>query len=210
MNTQGAVMDYENRIAELERALKQRDERIKELIEDVHASWSAVSRANEQTHEWAELMDSVRDAYERSDEFWAEYKADREEHNELVRKWNKFVPKYNAEVAVKARNLGRPLAASPSQQENVLKRRKSGEPLRTIAYETGLSLQTVRTIIDKADGVDRATIARLKRIMPDKLKNARERCKQQLRQGFQRRIGEAIKEAKALSKELKGLGKVRS
>ena len=82
----------------------------------------------------------------------------------LRKRWNKIVAEYNAVVAPRLRNVGRPLDASPTQQADVLERRKAGQSLRDIADDTTLSLRTVRTIIDKADGVDRATLARLERI----------------------------------------------
>ena len=55
----------------------------------------------------------------------------------------------------------------------MLRRRKAGQSLRDIADDTTLSQRTVRTIVDKADGVDRATLARLERIAPDKAKKPR-------------------------------------
>ena len=134
-------MDKVKRIAELEAIIKQRDARISELTADVHSSWSAVSRANENSHEWAELLDSVRDAYARDDEFWVRHEALCDERDELIKKWNKFVPEYNRAVAVKRRDLGRPLAASRAQRSDLLKRRKAGELLRSIADETYLGFK---------------------------------------------------------------------
>ena len=56
----------------------------------------------------------------------------------LRRDWNKFVTEYNAVVAPRLRNFGRPLAASETQRQDVLDRHKAGESLRSIAEETGL------------------------------------------------------------------------
>jgi hypothetical protein len=63
-----------------------------------------------------------------------------------------------------------------------------------IAEETNLSLRTVRTIVDKVDGVDRATPARL-RIAPDKFEEARERSSERMRSTLARHINEIRKPA---------------
>jgi DNA-binding MarR family transcriptional regulator len=72
------------------------------------------------------------------------------EYNKLVKKWNRHV------VSLKAnRPIGRRLQASEAQQVHVRKLRKAGHILRDIAHETNLSIQTVRTIIKRKEGVDR-------------------------------------------------------
>ena len=199
-------MDKDRQIEELEALVKQHEERVRELKEEIQSTWDAVSRANEQTQEWYDLLQRAKEAYGGDAEFWERYDALRDERNELLKEWNKFVPQYNAAVAPKLRNFGRPLAASPVQRADVLKRRGKGQSLRSIAGDTGLSFQTVRTIIDKANGVDRATLARLKKITPDKFAEAHERVNRSVRKGFPKRIEEAIKSAEDLRKELKGLG----
>ena len=65
-------------------------------------------------------------------------------------------------------NRGHPLAAGPGQIADAKRRSKAGRSLRLIAWETNLSLSTVRSIVDKADGTDRATLERLQRIDPDR------------------------------------------
>jgi hypothetical protein len=52
----------------------------------------------------------------------------------------------------RAQPVGRPLAASEAQQATVRKLRKAGKSLRWIAEETALGLNTVRTILVKANG----------------------------------------------------------
>ncbi len=37
----------------------------------------------------------------------------------LLKEWNRFVPEYNAAVAPHKRSVGRPLAASPAQKDDV-------------------------------------------------------------------------------------------
>jgi hypothetical protein len=72
------------------------------------------------------------------------------EYNKLVRKWNRHV------VSLKAnRVIGRPLQASEAQQARVRTLRRAGHILRDIAHETNLSIQTVRTIVKRKEGVDR-------------------------------------------------------
>src|SRR5262245_14092720 len=78
----------------------------------------------------------------------------RDDYHAIVRDWNQFVPQYNAVVVPRQRNVGRPLLASDAQVDEVLKLRKAGKSLRTIAEETSLGLRTVCTIVDKGAGTD--------------------------------------------------------
>ena len=100
--------------------------------------------------------------------------------------------------------MGRPLEADEVQRQQVLKRRKSGKSLRSIAWEMELGLQTVRTIIDK-DGVDRATISRLQRIAPDKIAEARTRRSSKEIATLPKRINENLRRNADLIKAAKGL-----
>lgn len=70
---------------------------------------------------------------------------------------------------------------------------------------TGLGFQTVRTIIDGADGVDHATLGRLRRIAPDKHAEARARSRKRLRDALPNRITETLKEGEMLAKAAKGV-----
>jgi hypothetical protein len=154
-------------------------------------------------------LERWQEAFSVDDEFWVRYHAERDRHRDLLKKWNAIVQIYNARVAPSLRNFGRPVAASRTQKDDVLKRRKAGGSLRSIAGETGLGLQTVRTIIDKRDGLDRATAARLKRILPDKLaqmREVREDTNRRARKYFPKQVAAALKEAEGLRKELKGMG----
>ena len=87
-------------------------------------------------------------------------------HEELVDKFNDLIDHYNRLVraynqyAMPPQPVGRPIAASEAQQAQVLKLRKQGLSLRGIADEMSLGLPTVRTIIDKLNGSDRATAKR--------------------------------------------------
>ena len=93
----------------------------------------------------------VREAYE-----WR-HTADqhRNEHNALVAKHNELARKWNAKL-VGGQPVGRPLGASETQIKTVLEMRERGTSLRNIAEETGLGLNTVRTVVDKKRDVGRA------------------------------------------------------
>jgi hypothetical protein len=207
-------MDQEQRIAELEDDLKDKERRIMELTAERDAEREAVSKMREYTEDAHAMVDQWIAAFdmELADNgkwSWGTWVRERDDLNDellaLHKKWNKFTVEYNGRIAKLKRNFGRPLAASDDQKANVLKRRRSGQSLRSIADETGLSFQTVRTIIDKADGVDRATLARLQRIAPDKLKEAKERINKRTRAALPGRITAMHKRAKDLLKTVKGL-----
>jgi hypothetical protein len=76
---------------------------------------------------------------------------------------------------------------------------------RDIADETSLSLRTVRTIIDQADGADRTALKHLKRIDPDRARERQWRAKSQSRKALPKRIAAWEKTAAELRKEVKGL-----
>jgi hypothetical protein len=86
------------------------------------------------------------------------------------------------------------------------RRRKAGQSLRDIADETRLGFQTVRTVVDKAASVDRATLARIQRIAPDMLAEAGERSRKRTRDALPRRINAALKDCAELRKRAKGIG----
>ena len=77
--------------------------------------------------------------------------------------------------------------------------------MRSIAENMELSVRTVRTIIDKTDGVDRATIARLERIAPDRAAEVRARRSSKEIAALPKRINENLKRNAELIKEAKGL-----
>ena len=66
-------------------------------------------------------------------------------------------------------------------------------------------MRTVRTIIDKKDGVDRATLARLQRIAPDKFAEARTRRSIKEIAALPKRINANLKRNAELMKAAKGL-----
>ena len=207
-------MDSDRRITELEDALKQREKQLAELRKDRDADGaviadmiSQVQDADAMIEQWIAAFDMVQD--DNGNWSWGEglvaaFEIVYARHQDLLRKWNAMVAEYNAVVAPKRRNFGRPLQASPKQQQDVRERRKRGDSLRTIAEDTALSLRTVRTILGKADGTDRATLARLQRIAPDKFAEARERMRQRARKSLPRQITALRRQSADLIKRAKG------
>lgn len=105
----------------------------------------------------------------------------------------------------------------------MLKLRAAGTSLRDIADETSLGLNTVRTIIGKRDGTDRTTLRYRTRVRgleaPEERQqrdpDAREKAiqfKRQKRTGdaLPKRVQRAAEEGRALIKEAKGLGRVKT
>ena len=209
-------MDHERRIAELEDELKQRGARIAELTDErdrqgvlINEMDEHVEDVNAMINRWIEAFSMVqnnRGEWSWGDTIMQMYDALWDRYTELRAKWNKLVPEYNAVVAPKLRNFGRPLGASPAQREDVLRRRRAGESLRRIVDATGLSFQTVRTIIDKKDGVDRATMARLARIAPEKMAEARAQAARKTRNALTVQINSMLRRGADLRKAAKGLG----
>jgi hypothetical protein len=209
--------DYERRIGKLEDDLKEREARIAELTKErdealvlVSEKRETIQACSEQIERWKEAFAMEQD--ERGIWIWGDnepliqrYEELHTQYMKLLADWNKFVGEYNAIVAPTRRNFGRPLAASPAQQADVLKRRNAGQSLRFIEDATGLSFQTVRTIIDKADGVDRATMARLAKIAPNKMEEARNRARRRTRDSLPRSVTALGKKCRMLDKAAKGI-----
>ena len=203
----------QKRIGELEDALKDKERRIEELKAERDKQATLITELREQLEEcsdqidrWIEAFDMVPD----DDGTWRWQEGmiqDREKwfnkFQELRSKWNKFVGEYNATVA--PRNMGRPLQASKAQSQQVLKRRHAGDSIRSIAENMQLSVRTVRTILDKKDGVDRATLARLQRVAPDRLAEARTRRSIKEIAALPKRVNENLKRNAELIKAAKGL-----
>jgi hypothetical protein len=203
------------RIHELEDEIKQLKRRLDEVRQERDTERVLIAEMQEwledgqaQTEQWVDAFNMVQN--DKGDWCWREGRIqDRDEGWEkffdLRKRWNKVVGDYNAVVAPRRRNFGRPLAASETQRLKVLKLRDSDHSLRDIADETNLGLQTVRTIVDKRDWKDRGTVARLERIAPNRLAEAEERSRKRVRDGLPRRITEMHKSGAKLIKRAKGL-----
>lgn len=197
---QDRLADAERRIAELKAERDDARNMIERMVEQVAAGNAVIEQ-------WREAFDMTltdkgtwtwEPFIQRHDDLVSRY-------NELLAKWNKFVPRYNAVVAPQP--IGRPLDASPAQCAAVHKLRKAGKSFRAVADETGLSLQTVRTIVGRDTGTDRTSARRLERIQPDKVTTIRERARKRTRDAIPRTMAETIENAGKLLKEAKGLGR---
>jgi hypothetical protein len=140
-------------------------------------------------------------------ELWENHAALLQQHQQLIRQWNRFVAEYNARISPRER--GRPIAASAAEQAAVMKRRKAGESLRTIAAATSLSLRTVLTIVDKAEGRGRTSkrTNEVRRKEFDRLRAASFRARKVARDRLPQAIGERLEAGAALVKAAKGLGR---
>jgi hypothetical protein len=202
----------EVRIAELEDKLKEAERRMAELRQERDEARDLAQRISDHVESCNDMIESWKDAFDMSlnadgvwewrssfvegEDWYLKYKA-------LLNDWNRFVPDYNARVAPK--NVGRPLEASEAQCKEVRRLRKSGNSLRCIADKTSLSLNTVRTILGKEAGTDRATRKVLERVMPDRLAEASWKRKAKTRNALPKRINHSIRTGAALRKEAKGL-----
>jgi lambda repressor-like predicted transcriptional regulator len=202
----------QDRIAELEDELKQRDTRIKELVADLDKAEALISQQRGWMEDRNALLDSWIEGFEMVQGedgkwMWGPF-IDRhnelvDKYNALVREWNWFADDYNA--VVRPRNVGRPLAASDAQRATVLALRKRGLSYRSIAEETNLGLRTVRTIVEQKEGRDRTTRKHLERIYPDRKRDAAWRARKRVRDGLPKRINETQKRGRELIQAAKGL-----
>lgn len=195
-------------IAELEDELREKDRRITELREELDEQRDLVRRMEEHAEDYVSTIESWKETFRMTtakgggwtwEPFWDEYAELIDEHNKLIRKWNRYLP------LIRQQPPGRPLAASDDEVEFVLRLRKAGRSLRAIMEETGLSFQTVRTIVGKAAMTDRTT-ARWRRIA---IRQEQARWSRQKRDGdaLPRRAQKVVEEGRALIKEAKGLGR---
>ncbi len=203
------------RVADLERELQQRDDKIAELRNELTEAQALVDRMREQVEDTGRMIENWIDVFEmqRDDngnwlfdlsqsELWQQHADLWDRYQDLRRRWNKFVPEYNA--AIRRRDIGRPVAASQVQQDDVLKRRKVGESLRASARTTGLGLSTVRTIIANRP---RRHTNELRRRELDRLRAARYRARKKARDALPAQITETKANGEALIKAAKGLGR---
>jgi hypothetical protein len=203
------------RIDELEDELKQRDRRIAELKADATRLEDVITRQAEAVEDSSNLIDSWIEAFDMvlgddglwsSAPWWATADEASQKYAALVRKWNAAVADFNA-VYARKRNVGRPLAASDTQAEQVRKLHKQGMSLRSIVDETSLGLRTVRTIIDQGDRKDRTTRKYLERIKPDMQAERAWKSRKRTRDAIPKRIAAFQKIARELKQEARGLGR---
>jgi hypothetical protein len=202
-------------IGELEDELKARDRRIEELREEVDGLRDLVRRLEEQDEDTDAVLESWKETFEMVqtesggwtwEPFWDEHYQTIDDYNELVQQWNKYVPLING----KRQPVGRPLAASEAQCDEVLKLHKGGRSLRGIVEDTSLGLNTVRTIVSKGNGNDRTTKKhrqRFERIELDRTRLARRKRQKRTGDALPKRAQRVVEQGRALRKEAKGLGR---
>lgn len=213
-------MTQEERIAELEAELRDRDDKIRLLTEERDEARQLLVDMRQRIEDNSNLIDNWIEVFQleqneagvyifnpNQSDLWQEHVDLLEKHRLLVKQWNSFVSRYNSTIV--PQDIGRPLAASEAQKAQVLKLRKKSTSLRAIASETSLSLRTVRTIVEKADGKDRAAKKRkeLAKIEFNRLRASAFRARNAKRETMPKAVAEAVKGNAALLKAAKGLGR---
>ena len=199
-------------VGELQDELKRRDERIAELRDEVDEDRLLLTRMREQIEDCNQMIERWCEAFglELTDGKWTNKPwieasiKQAEDYRALQRNWNRFIVDYNAVVADRHRNVGRPLAASDAQCDQVHKLRKAGKSLRDIADETSLGLRTVCTIVAKGNGIDRTSIKYLQRIDPDRASILREKSQARAIKALPKTINATLEAGLDLLKEAKG------
>ena len=206
--------DHKLSVGELEDELKVKERRIEELRQEIDEQRELIDRLRENSEEADGVFEAWIETFEmeRTDSggltwkpFWQEHNQLIDDYNDLVRRWNKYLPVINREP----RNVGRPLAASEAQVVQVQKLRKAGRSLRGIAEDTSLSVDTVRTIVGKMNGQDRTTTKHRQRLERIDERQRLAKWKRQRRTGdaLPRRVQRVVEGGRALVKEAKGLGR---
>lgn len=183
-----------------------------EALELVAAMRENLQQTDEMLDSWIEVFEMTLDErgvwiFDQQTGLMNEHIQLQDEHRKLIAEWNKFVPQYNA--AVEPKDKGRPLAASQAQAAKVKALRSAGQSLRTIAKEAGLSLRTVRTVLDNAEGKSRddAKKAGLRRKEFARLRAAAFRARKRKLDALPKELARLQKSSAQLGKTARGLGK---
>ena len=205
--------DKDAHIAELTRELHSRDRRLDELRREINDQNELITELREETEDLRDTLARFKDTFDlvpdeepgtvtngplidQLNEAQARYHA-------LVESYNKLIRFLRARVWPQP--MGRPLDASKDQRQRIMAHRKAGKSLRWIAEEMNLGLQTVRTVVDKKDRVDRTTLDRWERIAPDmRMERDRRRREKDVR-ALRQRIPSQLEHADELIKRAKGL-----
>jgi hypothetical protein len=203
--------EAQQRITDLEREGKLKDERIAELKDEVDVMREQLRAMEEHIQERDEYLEHFIETFGlvlNEDGKWTNSEALRQEREvaerniELIRDYNKLVRSYNRHTA-DMRPVGRPLAASEDQQAQILRHHKAGRSSRWIAEEMSLSRRTVTTVINKADGTDRGTQAR--RVKLGLLPKPKKDWRMRSREGLGKRATEHLEKGRKLRQQAKGL-----
>lgn len=198
------------RIADLERELRLKDEHIRELKEEVDEGRDLIRRMSEHSAEHDEALEHfittfgltvTDDSKYSNDEFIKGYLALADQYEDLRLRYNKLVGSFNRNIAT-VQPVGRPLAASEAQQAQIIRHHKAGKSPRWIAEEMTLSRRAVTTVIDKHHGTDRTTAGRRKRLgLEPKKKDWRPASID----GMPKRMTKHFEQGRELRQEAKGL-----
>jgi hypothetical protein len=198
--------DDARRIGELQDEIRHRDRRINELRREIDEQRDLVRRMEEHLEDyrhnveaWCETfgMEMTEDGAWSWKPFWEKHARVVESYNDLVKRWNRYVP------LIKGQPVGRPLAASEAQCAQVRRLREAGRSLRAIAEETGLGLNTVRTIVDKARGADRTVRRHRARIEPDRQAAIEWRRRKRIGDALPGRVNRLLEDNRGLREEAK-------
>ena len=202
----------------LEHDLKRANEKIEELRVELMDAQNLIDQMRYQIEDNRNLIDRWIEVFDmqlgddglwlfdsNQAQLWQDYSEMMDVYRKLIKDWNKFVGRYNSTVAPK--DIGRPLAASEAQQADILKRRKAGASLRAIATVSGLSLRTVRTVIERNEKRDRTAKHKkeLRRIEFNRQRAVAFRARMAKRKQLEKDINAQQKTAERLLKAAKGL-----
>src|SRR6516225_8306035 len=113
--------DPEHRIGELEDEIKHKDRRIEELRQEIDEQRELIQRLREHAEDYANVFEQWKELFEMTmtdkgtytwGPWWDNHNKLIDDYNDLVRRWNKYLPLINSDIK---RNVGRPLAASEAQ-----------------------------------------------------------------------------------------------
>lgn len=202
--------------------LKRRDERIAELRDEVDENRDLIRRQREQIEEDDSYIENFitalgltvnADGYYTNGEMIEQYNELSDDNDKLyahLKKMNQCIEalvRENDNLRDRQRPVGRPIAASKTQQEQALAYHKEGRSMRWIAEAMTLSRRTVSTIIDKTNGNDRTTTKRRVKLDLPTIPKPKPR-KWSLH--LSKQANTLRESARELDKEARGLGSSRS
>jgi hypothetical protein len=215
------------RITDLEGELKQRDDRVKELAKERDEERiecaklrEKLEEAHENINEWVEIFHSWEEGFNDTIVMWREMDEEADGYAELKRRWNRLVAEHTTLMdlvderrlngTLAKRERGRQIAATPEQRMSVFCLHDEGVSLREIANEVGIGFQTVRTLIGKINGTDRASRKLMgrrafhevinKRIKISRKDNASYRARKRVRDAWPKRLDQQRNRSEALLK----------
>jgi hypothetical protein len=190
-------------IKSLKADLAERDQRIKELREELTAERELIGRFREHVREFMEWRERLVEGWEITETEDGQLVSERgwDKAREIGEQFIKLMRAYNV-YAGPRQPIGRPIAASEAQEKEVIRLRKKGISLREIAERTNLGLKTVRTIIAHAERTDTGTLRRaaILRVKVDRQPLVRLEARRKTRDIVRKQLVELNEQAKELLK----------